>query len=109
MDITSMTSGVGSLEFMVYWKIYQFETTVDVRTDFGKYANQNNPAIKNIIEIDQEPADLTVYISLDDGGSWHEVGWLEPIAFCSEGKEIRLAFRNSGDVKYYIETYGILF
>lgn len=109
MDISSLTSGAGATEFMVYWKLYKFDTTVDARTNFGLYAYQNNPAIRNIIEIDSEPTDFQAYISLDDGGSWHPVGYLEPIAFCTSGTKIRLAFRNSGDVKYYIETYGIMF
>lgn len=109
MDISSLTSGAGAKEFMVYWKIYQFDTTVDARSGLGVYANQNTPAIRNIIEIDQEPTGFQAYISLNDGVSWHPVGYLEPVAFCTEGTEIRLAFRNSSDVKYYIETYGIMF
>ena len=109
MDITSATSGAGALEFMVYWKIYQFETSEDIRATGGAFSGMNSPALRNIVEIDQEPSDLTVYISLDDGVTWHEVGWLEPIAFCTAGTKIRLAFRNTGDVKYYIASYAIMF
>ena len=109
MDISTATSGAGAREFMVYWKIYQFDTTVDSRSGLGVYANTNDPSIRNIIEIDQEPSGFQAYISLDDGASWHPIGYLEPVAFCTAGTEIRLAFRNSSDVKYYIETYGIMF
>lgn len=109
MDISTETNGAGAREFMVYWKIYQFECTKDVNADGGAFAGMNSPAIRNIIEIDQEPSDLEVFISVDDGVKYHPIGRLEPTAFCVAGTKIRLAFKNTGDVKYYIASYAVMF
>jgi hypothetical protein len=103
MDITTETAGAGAREFMVYWKIYQFECTHDVNDAV------NTPALRKIIEVDQEPSDLEVFLSVNDGGSYFPIGRLEPTAFCSAGTKIRLAFRNTGDVKYYIASYAVMF
>ena len=109
MDISTQTNNAGAKEFMVYWKIYQFDCTQDINASFGAFGGENSPAIRNIIEIDQEPSDLEVLMSVDDGNNYFPVGRLEPIAFCVEGTKIRLAFKNSGDVKYYIASYAVMF
>lgn|GEM_PF-1844722 len=100
---------VGTDEFVVYWYIYECETTEDIHSDFGAQAGVNNPAFRNVIETDQEPADLQVYISINDGTTWVEVQRLLPVAFCNKGKLIRLAFRNNGTTKVYLAAYAILF
>lgn len=109
MDITTETSGAGAREFMVYWKIYQFECTKDVNASNGAFSGENSPALRKIIEIDQEPSDLEVFLSVDDGDNYFPIGRLEPTAFCVAGTKIRLAFRNTGDVKYYIASYAVMF
>lgn len=109
MDITTQTSGAGAREFMVYWKIYQFECTHDINSDIGAYGSSNSPALRKIIEIDQEPSDLEVFLSVDDGANYFPIGRLEPTAFCVPGTKIKLAFRNTGDVKYYIASYSVMF
>jgi len=87
----------------VYWKIYQFECTHDVN-DVA-----NTPALRKILEVDQEPSDLEVFLSVDDGANYFPIGRLEPTAFCVSGTKIRVAFRNTGDVKYYIASYAVMF
>ena len=109
MDITTATAGAGAREFMVYWKIYQFECTQDINASNGVHSGQNSPALRKIIETDQEPSDLEVFLSVDDGANYFQVGRLEPTAFCVSGTKIRLAFRNKGDVKYYIASYAVMF
>lgn len=109
MDITSQTAGAGAREFMVYWKIYQFECTHDINSKNGANGTMNSPALRKIIEIDQEPSDLEVFLSVNDGASYFPIGRLEPTAFCTSGTKIRLAFRNTGDVKYYIASYAVMF
>jgi hypothetical protein len=109
IDIGEQTEGQGTDDFMVYWKIYDFETTHDVNAHHGALEGQNNPAIRAIKEIEQEPEGLEVSLSTNDGATYHPVGRMEPIDSCSTGKEIRLAFRNMTGKKIYIESYAIMF
>jgi len=110
IDLTPYTAGVGADSFMVYWMVYEFETTDDIAGGaFGLTAGTNEPAIRSIVEVDQEPSDLQVYISIDDGANWLQVGRLEPISFCCKATEIRLAFRNNGNSKLYVSTFGLMF
>ena len=100
---------VGTDQFMVYWKLYSFDVSHDIAADFGANAGQNVPAKRTLAETEQEPADLTVYITTDDGANWCPVGLLEPIAFCDKTKKIRLAFRNDGASKIFIASFALLF
>lgn len=100
---------VGTDEFLVYWKLYGFEVSHDVAADYGALAGQNAPAYKYIEEVDQEPADFTVYLSIDDGTHWCPAGLLEPLGFCDKTTEIRLAFVNESDTKVYLATFAVLF
>lgn len=109
IDISSQTAGVGADDFMVWWKIYEFSTSHDVASDYGATAGMNKPAIRSIEEIDQEPANFEVHLSIDDGINYTQVGRLEPVAFCVKGTELRLAFRNTGSVKHYLCSYCIMF
>lgn len=95
-------------DFMVWWKVYEFDVTQDVRSEFGKFAGTNTPALRNILEVDQEPAGLEVYISSDDGLSWVQVNLLDPVCTCP-GTQVRLAFLNFSPVKLYLASYAILF
>lgn len=109
IDIGPLTGGIGADEFVVYWYIYDCSTTHDINADFGAQAGVNQPALRNVIETDQEPADLQVYISLNDGTSWTEVNRLVPVAFCEKGKLVRLAFRNNSTSKSYLAAYAVMF
>ena len=100
---------VGANDFLVYWYVYNASTTDDVRSSFGLFANENRPALRQISERTQEPADLQVYLSLNDGATWTEVQRLTPISFCNRGNDVRLAFRNNGTSKLYLAAYAILF
>ena len=100
---------VGSDQFLVYWKIYSFSETHDIAADFGLHAGENTPALRSIEEIDQEPANFSVYLTTDDGANWCEVGLLEPVAFCDKTTKVRLAFRNDGSSKIFIASYALLF
>lgn len=110
IDVGPLTGGVGAMEFAVYWYIYEFDTTVDVRSEFGATAGLNAPAIRRVIELDQEPSDFEVFLSINDGANFFPVQRLIPIAFCTPGLLIRLAFKNTNSLnKRYIAHYGLLF
>lgn len=94
----------GADNFLVYWKLYDFTFTHDVVT-----GPTNDPAIRSVVEPDQEPDNFKVYISPDNGASWCEVGLLEPMGFCDKTKKIRLAFVNRSASKIYLATYAVLF
>lgn len=109
IDIGPLTGGVGADEFVVYWYLYDCSTSEDVNANFGAQAGNNLPALRNVIEQDQEPADLQVYISINDGTTWVEVNRLVPTAFCNKGDLVRLAFRNNGTSKTYVAAYAVMF
>jgi len=110
IDVGPLTGGVGAMEFAVYWYVYRFSTTNDVRSSFGATAGLNTPAVRQALEVDQEPSDFEVFISINDGANFFPVGRLIPIAFCNPGLLIRLAFKNTNpDFKYYLAHYGLLF
>ena len=110
IDIGALTGGVGAMEFVVYWYIYEFSTSDDINTDFGLFAGQNSPAIRQAIEIDQEPTDFEVFISVNDGANFFPVERLIPISFCTPAKLIRLAFKNTNTLtKRYLAHYAVMF
>jgi len=110
IDVGPLTGGVGASEFAVYWYVYEFETTDDVSSNFGYTASLNTPALRQVLEIDQEPSDFEVFISINDGANFFPVQRLIPIAFCSPGLLVRLAFKNTDSLKKrYIAHYGLLF
>jgi hypothetical protein len=110
IDIGPLTANQGADEFVVYWYIYDFETTVDARSEFGVYSGQNIPAIRQVLEVDQEPGDFEVFISVNDGANFLPVNRLIPIAFCEPGLLIRLAFKNTSSTKKkYLAAYAVMF
>ena len=109
IDIGPLTGGVGADDFLVYWYVYACSTTADVNSNFGAQAGSNLPALRNVIEQDQEPADWQAYVSINDGVSWTELNRLVPAAFCNKGASVRLAFRNNGASKTYLAAYAVMF
>jgi len=100
---------VGTDEFMVFWKLYNFQHTHDVAADAGLLAGTNSPAHRLLEETDQEPNDFSVWLTTDDGSNWCQVNLLEPIAFCEKTTAIRLAFRNDGASKVFLASFALLF
>jgi len=110
IDISAQTSGVGADEFMVWWQIYDFSTSHDIRSSYGATSGTNSPAVKSVTETNQEPGDFEVHLSLNDGLAWTQVGRLEPTGFCVKSATLRLAFVNrSTSTKRYLAAYSILF
>jgi len=105
IDISVATGGAGADEFMPWWKVYYF----DITEDSNGYDSTNSPAIRYLKEGDQEPSGLSVYISVDDGATWCEVGLLETVAFAAPSTGFRLAFVNSGDSKLFLACFAVMF
>lgn len=108
-DITAATGGAGADEFMVWWHILNFLTFDDVATDFGTSAGTNAPAEKEIFEINQETLGFSVWISNDDGVTWTQVNRLEPTDLTVFNTDVRLAFVNGTDIKFYLAAFAFLF
>lgn len=111
IDVGPLTGGVGASAFAVYWYVYEFDTTTDVINPvIGNFAGENTPSLRQAIELDQEPLDFEVFISVNDGASFFPVERLVPISFCNPATLIRLAFKNTNSLtKRYIAHYGLLF
>jgi len=109
IDIAPFTAGVGADEFMVYWYLYGFNTSEDVSAHDGAFAGMNEPAIRRIEEVDQEPAGFSAYISTDGGVNWCEAGLLEPVALAAKATEFQVAFVNTSPNKIYLATFAVLF
>lgn len=93
----------GARDFMLWWKLYDLQTTPDV------LHTENTPAIRHVLEVDQEPPELEAYISNDDGTTWHQVGRLQPFDIGTENTDLRVAFVNTGDEPIYLSAYSVLF
>jgi hypothetical protein len=110
IDVGAATANQGATEFAVYWYVYEFGTTADVRASFGLFAGDNRPAIRQVNEISQEPDDFQAFISINDGANFFPVQRLIPISFCTPGLLIRLAFKNMNpERKLYLAHYAVLF
>ena len=110
-QVGTVGSGGGADQFMVYWKVYKFEDTHDIisRGNYGKHGVMNTPTLKNMVEIDQEISDLSVYISIDSGVTWQSVSRLQAISFCCKVDSFKLAFANNGNDKIYLAHYSVMF
>lgn len=110
IDISAETGGLGADEFMVWWKIYELDTSEDVTSSYGATSGEDTPALRSITEIDQEPSGFTVYLSNDDGATYTQVSRLAPTDFGVYGTDLRLAFRNtSNTARRYVASYAIMF
>jgi len=107
IDITALNPVTpGTDEVMVWWKIAKMETSADINS---KYDGTNTPSLNSLREIAQEPADLSVWVSNNNGVSWYETPYLEPVDLINAGTDIRIAFVNKGDDPLYLLGYCILF
>lgn len=98
----------GTTDFMVYWKLLDFDVSHDVRSDFGSTAGQNQPAIRRVYEVDQEPDGFSVYISPDNGVTWTDVTLLETITLANT-TTFRVAFKNTASAKVFLANFAVLF
>lgn len=106
-DITSFNPTTpGTDEVMVWWRIAKMATSHDENSTFVPV---NEPSINTLEEIDQEPLDFSVYVSNDDGVSWYETPYMEPVDLVNVGTDIRIAFVNRGDDPVYLLGYCIVF
>lgn len=104
---TIVESHPGTDEVMMWWKINRMSVTEDQGST--QAGGVNSPAIKSLVEVDQEDVDLLVYVSADDGVSWYQTLYLEPIDLVNAGTLLRIAFINIGTDKIYVEGFCTLF
>lgn len=99
----------GTTEFVVYWKFHEYDVTPDVMAYDGPGVGTNEAALKGLLEVDQTPIDLEVYLSANDGGGYSLVERLVPITTCDPGTLIRLAFVNRSPTKRYLASYALIY
>jgi len=99
----------GTTDFLVYWKIHEYAVSADVMDYDSASPGTNEAAIKSLVEVDQSPSDLEVYLSANDGGGYSRVERLVPCSVCDPGTLIRVAFINKSSTKRYIASYALLY
>jgi hypothetical protein len=110
INIGPMTGGAGADEFLVWWHIYTVNTTEDITSDFGMFNGNNQPAEKEVSEMDQEPGFLQVFISHDDGVTWTPINRIEPTDLIVFDTLVRMAFvNNNTSGRIYLAAYAIMF
>lgn len=108
IDISALEPA-GVTDFMVYWKLLNFEVSNDVSSTYGANAGDNKPAERTVEETDQEPGGFTVYISADGGANWSELDLMVPFIFGAPTTVFRLAFENYSNSRIYIANFAVLF
>lgn len=109
IDISAFTPPGGVTDFMVYWKLLDFDVSHDVRAAFGDAAGQNTPAIRRVYEVDQEPSGFSAYISPDNGVTWYDAGLLETVTMANPTTSFRVAFKNTADAKVFLANFAVMF
>lgn len=100
----------GSREFLLYWKLFQYQVTEDITSpDAGLFVGVNEPAVRSMLETNPEPSGFSVYISTDGGVNWNAVGFMEPISFQDRTTSVRLAFLNTSSAKIFLSSFALLF
>lgn len=109
-DLTPFNPGnPGTDDVMMWWEVARVSTSEDVVSGFGTTAGLNTPSLRNLEKIDQEPADFYCYVSVDDGLTWYEADYLQPLDLASSGTDLRIAFINAGTEKLYLLGFAMLF
>lgn len=109
-DLTPFNPGnPGADNVMVWWQLAEVSTTEDIGNGYNLTNDINIPASRYVQAVDQEPADFQVYISVDDGTSWHEASYLEPTDLVTAGASLRVAFVNEGGEKLHLLAFALLF
>ena len=103
---------LGTDEVMLWWKVASFHTTHDVTTPSGGWTapNTNTPAYKTLQEpLNHTPNGFRAYVSNDNGTSWYEAYYLEPIDLINNGTQFRVCFVNEGDDPVHLLGFCALF
>ena len=109
-DLTPFNPGnPGTDDVMMWWEVARVSTSEDIITGYGATAGVNQPAIRSLEKIDQEPSGLFVYVSVDNGATWFEADYLQPLDLAVPGTDLRIAFLNAGTEKLYLLGFAMLF
>lgn len=103
---------LGTDEVMLWWKVASFNTTADVTTPSGGWTapNTNTPSFKQIIEpAGHTPSGFKAYVSNDNGVTWFEAYYLEPIDLVNNGTQFKVCFVNEGDDPVHLLGFCALF
>jgi hypothetical protein len=99
----------GTDNLMMWWEIALVSTSEDVAHGYNITLGQNDPAVRSLEKIDQERADFYVYVSVDDGVSWYEASYLEPVDVVTAGTSVRVAFVNESPDEVYLVGFAVCF
>lgn len=109
-DLTVVESHPGTDDVMLWWRVSNFNVSEDQGfAEQGPGAGENAPALKSMVEVDQELADLLVYVSVDDGASWYRANYMEPLDLGSSGSDLRVCFINVGSTPIVLQGFCVLF
>jgi hypothetical protein len=110
IDITSYNpSDPGTDEVMLWWKVGTQALSEDTLQGYNATAGLNTPCRKTLVEGSQNPADFHAYVSVDDGVTWREAYYMEPIDMVTAGTDLRVAFVNDSNTKLYLMGFIALF
>jgi hypothetical protein len=101
----------GTDEVMLWWKLVRLTESDDIIQPYGSWvgSDTNHPAVKTMQEISQVPHDLDVYVSNDDGATWYQAYYLEPIDLFNLDTRFKVAFVNRGDSDIQLLAFCALF
>jgi len=102
---------LGTDEVMLWWKTVTFQTSDDVTTPSGDWtpANTNTPVQRTMREGPHTPNGFRAYVTNDNGGTWYEAFYLEPIDLTNNGTQFRICFVNEGDGPVHLLGFCALF
>lgn len=106
---TTPISGGPIEEALLWWEIASFSTSEDIVQGYGPTAGTNSPALRSLVETDQEPAGLTVSMSNDDGANWFAASRLSPVNFGVFDNRLRIAWVNTSANRIYLLAFVVLF
>lgn len=90
----------GADEFLLWWKFYRWSTSEDTATE---------PAVRSLIETDSDASGVSVYVSNDDGATWHVAEYLTPTDVVTLGTNVRVAFVNNSADRIYVGGFACLY
>lgn len=95
----------GVTNFSVYWKLLGISSGDDVM-NYG--TSENEPVIRSVTEVSQNPSGFEVYASANDGAGYTRVSRLVPVS-CVAGTLLRVAFVNKGTSPVCLIAYAVLY